>query len=53
MLMRIHVCGINQMAFTLFNRMAFTLLAVTVINGMHKTTHIHEHTKSEADPDVG
>jgi hypothetical protein len=26
---------------------------VTVINGMHKTTHLHEHTKSEADPDVG
>jgi hypothetical protein len=32
--------------------MAITFLAVTVINGVHKTTHIHEHTKSEADPDV-
>jgi hypothetical protein len=33
--------------------MAFILLVVTVINGMHKTIQIHEHTKSEADPDVG
>jgi hypothetical protein len=31
--------------------LAFTLLAVTVINGMHKTTHIHEHSKSKANPD--
>jgi hypothetical protein len=54
MLMRIHVCGINADGiYFIFNRLAFTFLAVTVINGMHKTTHIHEHTKSEADPDVG
>jgi hypothetical protein len=46
--------GLMQMAFTLFfNRMAFTLLTVIVINGMHKSAHIHEHTKSEADPGVG